>query len=413
MIYFVLFFIGICNALSLPLTGSVLSIWLTEENFTKEMIGMYALLGLPFSVKIIWSPIIDQFSLPFFRYAPRKGWMIFALGGIALSLLFLSLLSPEKEPFLLAFAIFTLLLFSSCLYIVGISYELESLQEENYAMGSFAILTGYRIGLILAGSFLLFFASLLSWSAAIKILIIFVLAAICLVAWQEEPFKTKKILEKQKLFKKHSNIFIAFWHETVQKPCQSFLARQDWMNVLLLLFFFKIGDQMAKSMEGPFYLELGFTKTELATASKLWGMAATIIGAFIAGKWVKGKKAERPLVLSGLLHACSLFCYYLMTLSGKSLTLLYVTTAIEHLTGGAAMAIFICYLWRSCDPYFAAIQYALLWSIYLIKSDLLTFFGASLAAAVSWPTFFLTVTALSTFSALLSFLWAFPKKKIS
>ena len=139
MIYFVLFFIGICNALSLPLTGSVLSIWLTEENFTKEMIGMYALLGLPFSVKIIWSPIIDQFSLPFFRYAPRKGWMIFALGGIALSLLFLSLLSPEKEPFLLAFAIFTLLLFSSCLYIVGISYELESLQEENYAMGSFAI----------------------------------------------------------------------------------------------------------------------------------------------------------------------------------------------------------------------------------------------------------------------------------
>ena len=67
MIYFVLFFIGICNALSLPLTGSVLSIWLTEENFTKEMIGMYALLGLPFSVKIIWSPIIDQFSLPFFR----------------------------------------------------------------------------------------------------------------------------------------------------------------------------------------------------------------------------------------------------------------------------------------------------------------------------------------------------------
>ncbi len=412
MLYLILFFIGMSNALSIPLTGSTLSIWLTESGFSKELIGSYALIGIPFSLKIIWSPLIDQTALPFFKQAPRKGWLLFALLGIALSLVCLSLVTPHDQPWLLACSLFLLLFFSSCLYIVGIAYELESLTEAQYGMGSFYFLTGYRLGLVYASTGILFFSSILNWSIAIQISTLFVLIAALLVYIQPEPFKSAELLKnKKEAFKKYSNRFLGFWHETIQQPCQLFFKKTNWVLILFLLFTFKIGDHLAKSMEGPFYLALGFSKTELATASKLWGMGATILGAFIAGNYVKGKNAERPLAFIGLIHACSLACYYLMALTGKSLALLYITTAIEHLTGGAAMAIFIYFLWKICDKLFAAVQYALLWSLFMIKSDLFAFAGGVLASKVSWPTFFLIVTFFGVLTALLSFILTLYKSE--
>jgi len=404
MLYLILFFIGMANAFSIPLSGSTLSIWLTEAGFSKELIGTYALIGVPFCLKIVWSPIVDQFTLPFFSHSPRKGWLLFSLIGISFSLIFLSLISPAESPWLLALCLFMLLLFSSCLHIIGIAYELESLNEDEYGMGSFYILTGYRIGLICAGSCVLFLSAIFDWPVAILTIAIFVIIAALLVALYPEPFKSKMILkEKQYAFSKYKHIFAGFWQETIQQPCRVFFQKNNWILILFLLLTFKIGDHMAKSMEGPFYLDLGFDKTELATASKLWGMIATILGAFLAGKFVKGKNPEKPLAFVGLIHASSLFCYYLMAVVGKSIPLLYITTAIEYLTGGAAMAIFIYFLWKTCDKYFAAVQYALLWSIFMMKSDLFAFNGGLLASMVSWPTFFLIVSSFGVSTAILSY----------
>jgi len=407
MLYLILFFIGMSNALPLPLTGSTLSIWLTEAGFSKELIGTYALIGIPFSLKILWSPIIDQIPPPFFRRSPRKGWLLFALLGITLSLLLLSLVSPVQQPWILAGCLSLLLFFSSCLYIVGITYEIESLEESRYGMGSFYVLSGYRIGLLCAGSGVLFLSSVLDWSAAIQVLSAFVGLGAIFVSFQSEPFKSKDILKnKQTSFSKYPHLFSGFWHETIQQPCRLFFQKSNWLTILFLLFTFKLGDHMAKSMEGPFYLSLGFTKAELATASKLWGMAATILGAFLAGKFVKGKDPEIPLVRIGLIHALSLACYYLMALAGKSLFLLYFTTTIEHFTGGAAMTIFIYFLWKTCNILFSAIQYALLWSLFIMKSDLFAFFGGILASSVSWSTFFLIVMFVGIFTAALSYVLA-------
>lgn len=383
--------------------GTTLSIWLTESGYTKDIIGTFALIGLPFSFKILWTPIVDQMTLPFFSETPRKGWLLFALTGIALSIFAISYIEPAQQPWTLAGCLFLLVLFASCLYITGIAYELESLRDDQYGMGSFYLISGYRVGLLCAGSGVLYLSYLWDWSLALKCLAALVGVAIVFVSSQPEPFKSKSMLEeKRHRFSKYSSIFQGFWQETLYQPCRSFLQRSDWMVIFFLLFTFKIGDHMAKSMEGPFYLSLGFNKAELATASKLWGMVSTLVGAFLAGYFVRGRDPLLALALGGLIHAVTLGCYYLLAIAGKSMMLLYLTTAVEHLTGGMAITVFIFFLWKICDKQYAAVQYALLWSAFIMKADLFAFFGGLLAVRVPWTVYFLTVTVLGVSTSVLS-----------
>lgn len=384
--------------------GSTLSIWLTEAGFNKELIGTFALLGIPFSFKIIWTPFINQLCIPLFKDSPRKGWMFFALSGISFSLLAISFVDPALHPWALVGCLLTLAFFSSCLYIVGIAYELESLRDDQYGMGSFYVIAGYRLGLVCAGTGILYISYLWNWPIAFQCMAAFVLIGAIFVLIQPEPFKSKQILEeKRAAFAKYPSLLHGFWHETIYQPCRAFFQRSEWMIILLLLLTFKMGDHMAKSMEGPFYLSLGFNKAELAAASKLWGMAATIFGAFVAGYFVKGKDPLFVLALTGLIHACTLGLYYAFALIGKSMPFLYMSTAIGHFTGGISMTIFIFFLWKICDKSHAAVQYALLWSLFMMKSDLFSFFGGLIAAQVSWSTFFLSISIIGFASALLSF----------
>ncbi len=403
--FLILIFLGFANALPILLLGSTLSIWLTEAGFGKEVIGFFALISIPFSFKVLWTPVIDQISLPFFHQSPRKGWMFFALSGMALSLFFLSYVDPASDPWTLAICLLTLVFFASCLYIVGISYELESLRDDQYGIGSSYVITGYRLGLICAGSGALYISYISDWSVVFLCLSALVSFSAILVLLQPEPFKSNQMItEKRHRFSQYSSLIKGFWHETIVHPYKYFFQRTDWIIIAFLLLTFKLGDHMAKAMEGPFYLSLGYNKAELALASKLWGVMATIVGAFLAGYFVKGKDPLLALAAAGLMHACSLICYYTLSIQGKSIFILYLVTAIEHLTGGIAITIFIFFLWRICDKKFAAVQYTLLWSLFSMKSYLCAFIGGLLANATSWPTFFLIVSSLGISTAVFSYI---------
>lgn len=405
LFFLILIFLGIANALPIPLLGSTLSIWLTEAGFSKELIGLYALVSIPFSLKIFWTPIIDQVSVPFFKRSPRKGWMFFALVGLSISLFSMSYINPAWHPWVLVICLLMLTFFSSCLYIVGISYELESLRDDQYGVGSFYVITGYRLGLLCAGSGALYLSYISDWSLAFISLSVLVSLGALLVLFQPEPFKSCQMIEeKRQRFSKYSSVIKGFWQETIVQPCKYFFQRSDWLIVIFLLLTFKLGDHMAKSMEGPFYLSLGFNKAELAAASKLWGMIATVFGALLAGYFVKGKDPLLALALAGLVHAFSSLCYYAMAIIGKSMIFLYLVTAIGNLTGGIAITIFIFFLWKICDRQFAAVQYALLWSVFTMKSDFCAFLGGVLANVTSWQTFFLVVSTLGILTAGFSYI---------
>lgn len=327
--------------------------------------------------------------------------MVFALLGMIFSLLGMSFITPSAHPWLLAICLAFLSLFTGCLYIVGLSYELESVDEKDYSLGSAFVVTGYRIGLLCAGAGALYLSFLWDWSWMFRFMSFLLAVGCVLILMQPEPNKSKETLEaKRKQFVHYKSIFYGFWQEIIAQPCKCFFQRADWKLVLLILVTFKLGDHLAKSMTGPFYLSLGFNKADLALASKMWGFAATILGALTAGYYFKGKDPLMASVTTGIIHACTLGCYYILSLIGKSFAGLYITVALENFTGGMAMTVFIFLLWKVCDKRYAPLQYALLWSFFSFKSDILACFGGVVATFCSWSVFFLIIFSVGFTSAL-------------
>lgn len=401
---FVIVFIGFANALPLPLLGSNLSLWLSEAGFEKSMIGLFALIGLPFSLNIFWSPFVDQVTLPFLSHSPRKSWLLFALSGMIVSLIALSLVDPKLEPTQLTLALLSLSTFSGLLYIVGLKYELESLDESRYSVGSACVITGYRTGLLCAGGGALYLAFFYSWSWMFLVMgaLLFIGASLCLL--QPEPYKSKAtIAAKREQFSNYPTILQGFWQETIIQPARDIFLRPNWLQLLLIVITFKAGDQLTKVMEGPFYLHLGFDKAELALAAKMCGFGATIFGAFVTGLFLRDKDPYLSLGVIGVIHALSLTGNSCLAIIGKSHLMLYLITALGNFTGGMAMAAFIFFLWRTCSKKYAAVQYALLWSLFSFKADIFSCIGGIIAATCSWPIFFLTVSLIGIFFSLLIF----------
>lgn len=398
--YLAFSFIGFANALPIPLMGSTLSIWLAEENIGKEIIGFFALMSLPFSFKILWTPLIDFVPFTSLKKQPRKTWIFFSILGMALSLLSISIIGTHF-PEMLAVSLFVLSLFTGCFYIVGIAYELESLQKDTYGFATAYIMTGYRLGLLCGSAGALYLSSWIGWTGMFTSMGILLLLGSAIILFQSEPFRSEEtVRERQLQFSKEKSLYKAFWREIISEPCCCFFQKREWLSIFLLLLLFKSGDHLLQSMQGPFYLSLDFSKNDLALAAKMFGMAATILGAFVSGYLLKVFPSPKTLGNMGIFHACSLISYCAMAMIGKSFLVLYLSVAFEHFSSGMAMTAFIYFLWSICDKRHAPIQYALMWSVYSFKADCLSFLGGILAAKVSWDLFFL-VTFCTGFGAAL------------
>jgi len=371
-----------------------LSLYLTEKGFDTNTIGLFSLLGIPLSAKLLWSPLVDNVRLPFFSNSPRKGWMLFALVGMAISFALMALFDPQQNLWLFSGSLLSLNLFTGCLYIVGLAYELESIDESRYSMGSASIVAGYRTGLLFAGAGVLYIAEMHSWPMAFISLATILLIGCFAILLQPEPYKSHKTLEtKRAQFALYPSLSKGFWHEIISKPCKIFFQRADWIAIMGVLLLFKMGNHMVKAMEGPFYLNIGFDKTDLALASKTWGFATAVAGALIAGVFLKNRNHKTSVAFLGMLHACSLLGYWIQALVGKSYFILYFTVTTGNFTGGMAMTAFTLCLWKTCSKQYAAVQYALFWSLFSLNMHLLSCLGGFLASSYNWETFFLITSA--------------------
>jgi MFS transporter, PAT family, beta-lactamase induction signal transducer AmpG len=386
----VLFLIGFLNALHH--NAANLSIYFTECGFTKDVIGAFCLLGFPFSFKILWSPVIDHVPVPFFRNSPRKGWFILALLGMGLCFISMSTFSPNEHPLFFATSLLLLSLFAGCLYIVGIAYELESIPTSSYSPGSASLTAGYRTGLLYAGAGVLYIAHLSSWSGAFQVSAAITLAAALLVAIMPEPYKSKETLAiKHKRLAEYPSATKGILHETFVQPFRSFVQAGNWQMLLAVIVLFKVSDHIAKPMEGPFYLELGFNKKDLALAAKTFGFAATIAGAFFSGRLIKNKDPLRSLAILSLIHTTAECGCLIHSFIGKSYGLLYLTSGLGNFTGGMLITAFISLLWKTCDKHYATVQYAFLWSVSSLVTKMMACCGGLLASNFSWSQFFLLV----------------------
>lgn len=364
---------GFSSGLPLLLTGSVLQAWLKDGGVDLARIGLFALIGLPYTLKFLWSPLFDRYAPPFGR---RRGWLLLMQLAAAAALLLLSAAQPSPEHLgLIAAAGVLVAFFSASQDIVVDAYRRESLAENELGLGSALYVNGYRTGMLLAGGGGLILADWLSFEAMYRIMAACMAACVVVTLCSPEPALPEG---------RPRNL-----RDAVLLPFRDYFTRDGAWLILAFILFYKLGDTMASAMTTPFYLDLGYSKTEIGAVVKLFGFWATIAGGTLGGLWILRAGMHRALWLFGFGQMVSTLGFVVLAQLPPSEAALAAVVAIENLTAGMGTAAFVGFMAALTDRRFTATQYALLSSLMGVPRVLLAAPTGWLAQTLGWSGFFL------------------------
>ena len=384
--------LGFASGLPLLLTLSTLTFWLAEANVDKAAIGLFALVGLPYTWKFLWAPVIDRVPLPLFSrlLGRRRGWLLFVQLLLAMAMVALGATDPQLDLGRMAILAALVAFFSASQDIVIDAYRVELLGEREQGAGAAAVVIGYRVAMLLAGAGALFIAEFAGWFWAYAAMAGCLVVGMVTVLVAPEPAVPPGALMP-------SGRGVGPWlKEAVVEPFADFLRRNGLGTALLILLFvmlYKLGDALLGTMTNPFYVETGFSKPEVATIVKGYGLVATLLGGFLGGMVVNRRGIVPALWICGLIQMASNLIFVLQAWVGHDLTMLAVTISVENLAGGMGTAAFVAYLSSLCNVSYTATQYALLSSFMAQARTTLSAGSGFLAESMSWIGFFLLTTA--------------------
>ena len=337
---------GFASGLPLLLTLSVLQAWMKESGVDLSTIGLFALVGLPYTLKFVWAPMMD-------RYIPsllgrRRGWLLIWQVLLTAAIALLAFSDPTKLLLMTAIAALLLSFFSASQDIVIDAYRRESLSDDEQGMGAALYVSGYRIGMLLASGGGLIMADFMSYQSVYLFMAAAMSASIIATLLAKEP----------EMNHGHPSTL----REAVIDPFKEYFTRDFAIAILLFIFLYKVGDTMASQMTIPFYLELGFSKTEIGSIVKLFGFWATIGGTFLGGLLIMRFGIFFGLMWFGVLQALSTAGFAALALIGHNLVALGFVITFENLSAGMGTAAFIAFMASLTDKRFTATQYALLTS---------------------------------------------------
>jgi MFS transporter, PAT family, beta-lactamase induction signal transducer AmpG len=400
-------FLGFSSGLPLALTFGTLTLWLAESGIDKTSIGLFALAGTPYTFKFLWAPLMDRLAIPWLTplFGRRRGWILLTQIALILSILGLGLSDPHTN--LSGMALFTLLtaFWSASQDIVIDAYRVEILEERQYGAGAAMVVLGYRLGMMVSGAGALYLATTLSWFETYAIMAAMLFVGIITTLLNPEPIQkeSSESLEQEAKIQTYMEArpWLTGWRKdmltwisgAVIAPFAEFMTRRGWLLTLLFILLYKFGDALAGVMSNPFYVELGFSKIEIANVSKLFGLVTLIIGSFIGGALVNRIGIMKALLWCGMLQMLSNLMFVWLAHTGYDMTVLTFTIAIENLSSGMGMAAFVSYLSALCNVAYTATQYALLSSLMAFGRTLLSSSGGWFADHMSWGPFFLLTTA--------------------
>lgn len=370
---------GFSSGLPLLLTGSVLQAWLKDGGVDLARIGLFALVGLPYTLKFLWSPLFDRYALPLGR---RRGWMALMQLSVAGALLLLSMTQPSADHlWLVMLAGLLVSFFAASQDIVIDAYRRESLADSELGLGSALYVNGYRVGMLLAGGGGLILADWISFEAMYRLMAVFMAACVTVTLLAPEPPLSEGRPRSLR--------------EAVVLPFRDYFTRDGAWLILTFILLYKLGDTMASAMTTPFYLDLGYTKTEIGTVVKLFGFWATIAGGTLGGIWILRAGMHRALWLFGFGQMVSTFGFVLLAQIPPSEVALAAVVAIENLTAGMGTAAFVGFMAALTDRRFTATQYALLSSLMGVPRVLLAAPTGWLAQVMGWSGFFLLCVVIA------------------
>ncbi len=374
-----LLFLGFASGLPLFLTSKTLQAWMSVEGVNLGAIGLFSLVGLPYSLKFIWSPLLDRFVPPFL--GRRRGWLVLMQGALILAIAAMALQQPRQALQFLAINAVLIAFFSASQDIAFDAYRTDVLEQWEMGAGAAVAVLGYRIALLVTGSLALILADQIPWQTVYLLMSILMALGLFTSFWAPEPKEQERPP--------------ASLADAIRLPFIEFFQRSGELRAVLILLFivlYKFGDALVNNMSTPFLLPktgLGFSQTDIGAIQGGMGLLATIVGTLAGGAVLSKIGINRSLWVFGALQAVSNLAYFVLAQVGKNYSMLVVTINIENFCAGLGTAAFVAYLMSLCNPRFSATQYALLSSLMAVSRDILVAPAGTLAKATGWPVFFL------------------------
>lgn len=393
---------GFSSGLPLALVFGTLSFWLKDYHVAYRTIGVFALLRLPYSFKWLWAPLVETVRLPILsRLGRRRSWALFAQLGLFASTIWLSCLSPVHQIGLMAAAALCLSFFSATQDIVldAFRVELFANNDEQEVDGATMYVLGYRLGSIMSGAVAIGLAVFISWNLVYFINALCLLLGMGAVLYAKEPnIFVKKHERKEKI-----------WQYALVEPFKQFMLKPYWVIALLIVFTYRLSDAYFGSLAYPFYDDLGYSKTEIAYITKLYGMAATIIGGLVGGYVINKIGLLNGLLFFAVVQGLTTALYIPLYYAGHNVLFLILTISLENLSSGMATTAIIAFMSILCQRGHTATQYALLSSLPGFARDVVASTSGHVLEMTSWPIFF-AISALLALPAVMLCLFLYKKR---
>jgi PAT family beta-lactamase induction signal transducer AmpG len=398
-----MFLLGFSAGLPLLLVFTTLSAWLRDEDIVRSTIGFFGWITIFYGLKFLWAPLIDSIKLPMLHnlLGKRRSWLLLTQISIAGFLYLLATVSPTGDS-LLTFAVCALFVsfFSASQDIVVDAYRIEIAPVETQGILTAGYQFGYRVAILVSGAGALYIADSYTWEISYKIMSSLMLIGIFTTLFSSEPKE-----HKYKISNSENLISAVFW-----APIRDFFSR--YKNAFLILIFigvYRLSDLSMAVMANPFYLDIGFTLSQIATVTKVFGIAMTLIGAFIGGIIVLRYGVLRPLFYGAIMIASTTLMFVIQSFFGNDMNLFILTIALDNFTGGFAGTVFIAYLSSLTDPKYTATQYALFSSLMLVPGKFLSGFSGLVVDNFGYSELFLISASLGIPAIIISY---FLKKQV-
>lgn len=410
-------FLGFSAGLPFLLVFSTLSAWLTQAGVSRTTIGYFSWVGVTYSVKFFWSPVVDRLRIPLLTHllGRRRSWMLLAQTGIATGLVLMAFTDPAQELQRTAF-IAVFIAFCAATQDISVdAYRIEAVQRDLQGAMAATYQLGYRLSLIMAGAGALFIAAGYGWQTAYLVMAIMVgvgALTVLLIAEPEAHTNRETLMQEERVVQFLEGS--AHWPAPLQKiaawligavvcPFVDFFSRNGLKSALFILLFvsmYRITDIAMGVMANPFYLDLGFTLAQIASVAKVFGVIMTMIGAVIGGLLVARYGMLRALITGSLLVMAGNFVFAYIASAQPGIAGLALAISVDNLGSGIAGSAFIAYLSSLTNTAYTATQYALFSSIWALPGKLIGGFSGAVVDAVGYPLFF-TYTALLCIPGLL------------
>lgn len=387
---------GFAAGLPLPLSGFTLRQWLSEGGTSLAAIGFTASIGLAYTLKFLWSPLLDQVRPPLTAgFGRRRGWLLVIQPLLALACVVFALSDPGRTPVLLVSAAVVIAFLSASQDIVVDAWRIETFPERVQGVALAAYVWGYRMGLLAAGSGALSLASVLSWRGSLLCMAALAGASTLVTLAAAEPPNVAGIA---------GGGIAARLRVAVVEPFRDLLRRPGVWAILAFIALFNLGDAFGYTMAPAFYRSLGFDRLQVAFAVGWPGLAATLAGAAAGGWLVFRIGTGRALVLTGFLQMATLGLYFALAVSGANLSVLVAKVMLETFADAMASAALLSYLSALCSTQFTATQYALLSSVAAVASRTVASYSGRMVEMLGWTGFY-AFTIVAAAPAMLIMLW--------